>query len=130
LLEVKKLQEFILFINENGGADERRLQKAVESVVSEEKLVVFHKMHSFEERLRQLPRNIAVLVIYSVDEMQLSKLLSLKQYLEGLFIILVLQDLEKNTISKALKLGPKFFTGIKNDFLDIKAVLNKRQKVI
>lgn len=116
--------EVVLYANGKNKATSIRLQKAVESKILHEPLGFFQTIEDFSTRLRQLPR-AEVVVLLAQSHHELSKLISLKDFLEYARIILILPDSERETVSKGLKLYPRFLSYVDSDFKDVAAVLEK-----
>ena len=115
----------VMLVNGKHRDEGRRLQRTGESVISTQNLEVFQNLEGLSERLHRFPREIAVVVLFPANEDQLSELISLKDYLDGIPLILVLPDGERETISKGYKLYPRFISFINSDFTDVAAVLEK-----
>ncbi len=110
------------------GKDEvvsKRLQKVIEGTVSQERLEIFQTYKDFLKRLQRLPRKIDVAVLLAQSNDQLLELVSLKDYLEDIRIILILPDMERETISKGHLLRPRFVDCAREDFSTVGAVLAK-----
>ncbi|NVM57217.1 MAG: hypothetical protein HWN51_03755 [Desulfobacterales bacterium] len=67
--------------------------------------------------------DIAVLLAASREE--LSDILSIRDLLTDIRVILVLPDRDDDTIAKGHTLRPRFFTYADSDFVEIAAVLSK-----
>jgi hypothetical protein len=84
----------------------------------------FH-VYSLSRRLRQPRHNLAVAVLVAASRQELLELLSIRDLLDGIRIILVLPDRQDDTIAKGHRLYPRFLTFADSDFLDVAAVLSK-----
>lgn len=68
---------------------------------------------------------MTIAVFLAASKEELSELVSIRNLLADLRIILVLPDARDDTISKGHTLRPRFLTDVDSDFLDIVAVLGK-----
>ena len=110
------------------GKDEvlsKRLQKVIERTVSQKGLEIFQTYKDFSKRIQRLPRKIEVAVLLAQSSDQLLELVSLKDYLEDIRIILILPNMERETISKGHLLRPRFVDYVDGDFSNVGAVLEK-----
>ncbi|MCF8084998.1 MAG: hypothetical protein K9M96_18115 [Deltaproteobacteria bacterium] len=109
----------------------QRLQKTVESVMPMGVLEVFHSLADFCQRLRRIPLQppgIAVLFAETRDE--LSEFIGVRDLLKDLRIILVLPDLDEETVSRGHALYPRYLTYVSSDFGDVQAVLERMLKQV
>jgi hypothetical protein len=110
------------------GKDEvvsKRLQKVIERTVPQERLEIFQTYKDFSKRIQRLPRKIEVAVLLAQSNDQLLELVSLKDYLEDIRIILILPNMERETISKGHLLRPRFVDCTRENFSTVGAVLEK-----
>ncbi len=119
------MNNVILFTNAQGGGVGRRLQKAVESVLSNQHMEVLRSIKELSKRLLRIPNEIAVAVLLADSKNQLSELLSLNNLLDDIRIILILPNRDRDTISKGHLLLPRFLSYTDGDFADVGAVLKK-----
>jgi len=102
-----------------------RLKKAIHGVVSEEQTETYRSIESLYHRLFRPISNFKIAVILASDRDELLGLLSIQDLFRNLRIILILPDREKDTVSKGLRLYPRFFTYADSNFKDVAAVLEK-----
>jgi len=103
-----------------------RLQAAIEaSVPVQERIEVYRKVDDLTYRLRQLRSNLTVAVILAANQDELTNLVSIKELIRDLPVIMVLPDREQVTIRKGFGLWPRYVTCVDSDFSDVAAVLNK-----
>ncbi len=76
-----------------------------------------------KKRLHRLPKGIDIAILTARDREQLKTLVSLKEFLDGISIILILPDQDRETISQATKLYPSFISSIDCDFSLVSDVL-------
>ena len=121
----RKSNECALFCIRLDGIGER-LQAAIEaSVPVQERIEVYRKLDDLTYRLRQFRSNLTVAVILAANQDELTNLLSTKELIRDLRVIMVLPDREQVTIRKGFALRPRYFTVVDSDFSDVTAVLNK-----
>lgn len=115
---------FLCTINGRGTAYER-LRKRIEDVVP---LGDFRIGHSIRDLIEEFKRpsdryRIVVLIAKSIGELE--KYLSQKELIDDVPIILVLPDLEKQTLEKGYPLYPRYTINIESDFKVLASVLTK-----
>lgn len=119
------MKNVIMFVNEGCGVVGRRLQKAIEAVVSIEYLEILKSTKELSKRLNRFPNGIDIAVLLAENEDRLSELLSLRDFLKDVRVILILPNRERETISKGHVLLPRLLTYTDEDFVDIAVVLGK-----
>lgn len=102
-----------------------RLQRVIEGLVPKQDTEIYRTIDSLSHRLRQPRHNLAVAVLLAASRQDLLELLSIRDLLDGIRIILVLPDRQDDTIAKGHRLYPRFLTYADSDFLDVAAVLSK-----
>ncbi len=118
----------VLYVNGKDEEAGRRLKKIVDLKVGPKNLEVFHTIEALSKRAHRLPREIDLAVLFAQSHDRLSELIVLKDFFESVRIILILPDLKKNTISKAVDLYPRFISYASSDFEDVAAILEKYLK--
>ncbi len=102
-----------------------RLRRVVESGTSGQEIELLKKMDGLAGRLQQRVYDIDAAVLLLSTKEELEAILSLREWLAGLRVILVLPDEDRDTISKAHRLSPRFITFLDRRFVDVAAVLAK-----
>lgn len=102
-----------------------QLQRVVEELVPKEKIEICRTIDSLTRRLRRPRYNLALAVLLAANREDLLDLLSIRDLLDGIRIILLLPDRDMDTIAKGHTLRPRFLTYADSDFLDVAAVLRK-----
>ncbi len=115
----------ILYANGGNEIVCRRLLEAVESKVSPERLQTFQTIEELYQRVHQLPREIDAAVLLAQNNKQLLELLSIRDLLDGINVILVLQNCDKVSINKSHLLMPRFI-----DYADGHNVAGVLEKII
>jgi hypothetical protein len=115
--------EVLVFANPMDVSKERFFKKITKTPDFSPKFVLEHS------RLKSLlmQRSLAwkVIVFFAYDQEDLTMALSLKKYLNGTRVVMVLGKLNATTVQQGLSLNPCFMTSAQSDFSDIMAVLKK-----
>jgi hypothetical protein len=115
----------VLYANERNEPASKRLQNVVETCIPSNCLEVFGSSRDFARRIYQIPRKIDVAVLFAQDHDQLFELISLKDFLMDVRIILILPDREPLTVKRGHTLFPKYTSYIDSSATDVASVLNK-----
>ncbi len=104
-----------------------RLQTVIEARVPADTLEVCHHIDSVSRWFyRPHPGNeLIVVVLLAAGKQDLQSILSLRDLLKDVRILMVLTDREKETIAMAHQLRPRFIGYVDNDFFGIGDVLEK-----
>ncbi len=86
---------------------------------------IFTDIDMLIARLKKMDTDRTVLVFQAHDLKDLLHLRSVQEMMADVRLILILPDWEKNTLSRAHSLFPRFLTDSESDFSDVSAVLNK-----
>jgi len=114
----------LFYAREEHGAGER-LQTLIEELVSEDNIEICMTIGSLFQRLRQPTYDLSIVVLLAADSQDLTELLSVRDLIWDLRLILILPDREAGTIAKGHILRPRFLTYLDSDFADVTAVLKK-----
>jgi hypothetical protein len=101
------------------------IQRNIKQLGPPNNIEVYRNIESLSRRLRQpgADQGIAVLLVANKDD--LLDILSIRDLLRNVRIILILPDKEEDTIAKGHMLRPRFLSYIDSDFADVFAVLAK-----
>jgi hypothetical protein len=102
-----------------------KLKAVVEASVPVKEIEVYRKIDDVTYRLRQLRSNLTLAVILAANQDDLENILSIRELLSDLRIILVLPDSEQDTVRKGHGLRPRYLTYADSNFTDVAAVLSK-----
>jgi hypothetical protein len=102
-----------------------KLEKVIEEVVPEEKIEVCRTVDSLSRRLREPTYDLSVAVLLAETKEDLLCLVSNKELIWNLRVILVLPDGEDDTVTKGHLLRPRYLTYADSDFSDVATVLSK-----
>lgn len=101
------------------------LQKMIEELVSKDNVEVYRNIESLSRRLRQPANNQPIAVLLAARKGDLLDIISIRDLLYNIRIILVLPDRDADTIAKGHTLRPRFVSYTDSDFLDVCSVLRK-----
>ena len=108
-----------------GNSSGDRLQRVVEGLVPDKKIEIYRSIEKLFRRLRQPFYRELIGAFQVADQQELSEFLAHRDMLNDLRFILVLPDNKKSTVSKALKLYPRYISYVDGNFSDVAAVLQK-----
>lgn len=117
----------IIFFSTSCGEAEERLLRVIKTVVTAKNLRIYRTIDSLSKGLRR-PRNdddIAILLASSRVELHYLNLISLRNLLSDLKIIVILPDSKPDTVSRVHVLRPRFMSYYDSDFQDVAAVLSR-----
>ena len=101
------------------------LNQMVENLKAGSDLEIYRSIESLAERLCQPGKDAIVTVIVAASQEALQEVVSIKELLFNLKIILVLPDRESETVATGHMLRPRFITYTDCDPVDIHAVIDK-----
>ena len=116
--------DLIIYSSIMEGAGER-LQKMIEAVVPTEGKKICRTIEGLSHRLRQPAKKPVVAVLLANDRKDLLNILSIRDLLCDIRLILILPDREEDTLTKGHTLGPRYLTYSDSDFWEVAAVLGK-----
>ena len=115
----------LLYAPASEGVGER-LQGMIEGLVPKNTMEVCRSIESLSRRLRQPADDLSIAaVLLAARSEDLLGLLSIRDLLRDVRIILILPDREANTIAQGHTLRPRFLSYTDSDFTDVLAVLGK-----
>ena len=114
----------LLYATETMGKG-KHLQSVIEESVPEYKTEIYRTIESLSYRLQQPKYDLAVAVLLASSREDLVDLLSIRNLLDDLRVILLLPNREKETINKGHTLRPRFLTYADSNLLNVAAVLSK-----
>jgi len=107
------------------GGMRSRLGHAIASVLPSEQVVNCSDLNKLRGWLNRADSRPETMVLAAEDHADLSELLGLADAIHDVRTVLVLPDLETETVRAALVLRPSFFTHCQGTFGDLQAVLTK-----
>jgi hypothetical protein len=102
-----------------------RLRKSIEKGVSADNVEFYQTIDSLSQRLHQPMHDLCVAVLLASTRGELTDILSIRDVLLGIRIVLILPDSKSDTISKGHSLAPRFLTYVDSDFEEVEAVVHK-----
>lgn len=115
--------EVLVFTNPKDVSKKRFFQKISKVTALSPEFVLEHGR--FKSLLLQKTFHWRAIVFFAYNEEDLSVAISLKEYLAGTRVIMVLHKVDAKTVKQGLSLSPCFMAYAKSDFSDIVAVLKK-----
>jgi len=120
----------VLIYSKSENIRAKQLRSAVEGVVQKNDIEICRGIESLSNMLRMPRKNFNIAVLLAEEMGDLSDLISIREWMEDLRIILVAPDGRPETNSNGHKLRPRFLTDVDSDFGNIQAVLRKMIKKI
>ncbi len=102
-----------------------RLHRIVESFAVGMTLEIYQDFHGLFSRLCQPKYDVAVAVLFAGNRKMLLDLLSIRDLLLDLRIILIIPERDDQTMALGRKLFPRFVSYADSNFSDVGAVLEK-----
>lgn len=115
----------VLIHGNRGSVVMDRLRKELYRVASLARIEEYSTLEVLSTRLRKPPMNQIIAVLLAETREDLSGLLSIRDFLQDILIILIVPDRDKITISSAHALRPRYLTFSDSDFKDVAAVLER-----
>ena len=115
----------ILYVNGKETTKSELLIKTVELKAVNANLEIYHHFEDLFERINRLPKDIDAAILYAQSVGQLSGMIALKDLMDGVRVLLILPNREKNTVSMGLDLFPRFVGYSDSEFEDFAAILEK-----
>jgi hypothetical protein len=114
----------VLLCKINGDSEASdRLRKNIEEVVPTGGFRIARSIRDLHKELGRPTRDYRIVVLIAANVQELDVYLTLKDLLKDVSIILILPNVEKQTLIKGSKLYPRFTSDIEGDFKDIAAVV-------
>jgi hypothetical protein len=107
-----------------GGSGERLLQ-IIEGIVLEENIEICRNVDALSKALCQPRGRAAIAILLTSNGRDLLDILSLRDLLLDIKIILILPNSDPKTVSKGHTLRPRFMSDCDSNFQDVAAVLKR-----
>lgn len=78
-----------------------------------------------QRRLTRLPKTIDAAVLVAMNDAQLSEMVGMQDFLDGIPLILIIPDFEKETVAKAAKLYPSFICTLDSEWEVVATILER-----
>lgn len=121
----KREDEMVTFYASSRGEHEARLLNIIQKAVPGEGARICRDIHALSDALRQPGGGKAIAILFASTRNELQEILSLRELLGDMKIILVLPDGSTDTVAKGHSLRPRFMSYGDGDFQDIAAVLKR-----
>jgi hypothetical protein len=97
----------------------------MDSLASNVSLVVHRTLESFSSDLSTFRGGEVVVIVIAASKEELAGILSLRDLLVNRRVLLVLPDLDEETVSRGHALRPRFVSHLNGDLNEVAAVLQK-----
>ncbi len=115
----------LMYANSNDKETNERLINIVIAKAPHDHVELIRNYAGLMERVRRLPKDIDVAVLFAKDSGQLYELIELKDFFENIPMILILPDQTRETVSRATKIYPNFISSMDSDFYLVGEVLER-----
>lgn len=107
------------------NSQEERFRSLLEIAVPEKKLEIYRTFEELSRGLRETGSGVKVAILFAVNQVEITQILSLGDVLADVKIILILADEDKETMMKAHRLRPRYVTWMDYDLVDIVTVFKR-----
>jgi hypothetical protein len=108
----------------SGEFGEQLLQE-IGKLIPHNEVEVYRDLQSLSKRLRQRAHDFFIAVLHAAKREDLSDILSIRDLLRDIRIILVLPDRDEETLAQGHILRPRFVSYADSDLADVRAVLDR-----
>ncbi len=115
----------ILLFSSESECCEKLVEELHDLLVVGDGIERFHTIEQMKRKLRQPCGKLKIAVLITGNQDELNKILSIRDLLSILPIILITPDNEKETINKGHKLYPRFLSSLDSDPKVVSNVVNK-----
>jgi hypothetical protein len=115
----------ILFYSSKRQAPGVSIGASLRTLVPDERIEIYHSIENLAHGLLQLLDPDAIVILQAGDRQELLRILSLRDLLQGVRVILLVPDREEETISLAHRFRPRFLASSENDFSNTMSVVRK-----
>jgi len=114
----------ILYLPDDKGWNEQ-FTASLQNTSPDTEYTICHSIDRFAEILRTQFCTIRVAMIVVQNRKDFQRIYALKDFLEGLFLLLVLPDEDSETIAQAHRLSPRFIAQLNGDRSEMNNVLRR-----
>ncbi len=115
----------ILFYTYSMTGPGKRVKKILKQLIPKKNLELHRKTEQLSRRIKKSSYDLDIAVLLAGSKKELSDILSIRNQLLDLRIVLILPDREEKTITQGHTLYPRFLSYVDSDFKDLQAVVNK-----
>ena len=128
-MESESQMNLFIYSSKSKGAA-NRLQWRIRSCMQGNPTETFNSIAQLSHRLHwpYAKREETIVVLFAADRQDLANFLSIRDFLNGISIILVLPDSENETITAGHRLRPRYISYADGNFEDVVAVLIKMEE--
>jgi hypothetical protein len=102
-----------------------QLHRMVAELISLNDVEVYRNIENLSNRLRQCAHDLSIAVLHMARKEDLSDILSIRDLLRDVRIILLLPDRDEETLAQGHILRPRFVSYADSDLADVRAVLDR-----
>jgi hypothetical protein len=114
----------LIYTTKTEGEGERLLQ-IIDTVVSEVNIKIYRTIDALARGLRPPRNDVNIAILLASTTQDLRDLLSIRDLLSDMKIILILPDSDPKTVAQGHSLRPRFLSDCGSDFGDVATVLNR-----
>lgn len=114
----------IIYSKKKTGATARFI-RVMDLLFPEQPYDFIQSIKELTRLLRQPVFNPVIMVLICFGRDDLREIMSLRNLLEDMRIIMIVPDMHPDTVSQARALRPKFLCELSSDFIDVAAVLRR-----
>lgn len=118
----------ILFYSQSDNESGDRVKHVLDELLPHGKIESHRQITGFVQRLRMPSSDLPILVFMPANRSELFAASFFLEEIRGIRLILILPDREKETISMAHHLRPRFVTYANGDYSELREVLKKMLK--
>ena len=118
----------VLFYSSDKKEAGKRFKGVIENLVPAKNREIYRTIKHLSLRLRRPTYDLGIAIILTASKEELLEILSIRDLLRHMRIILILPDRKETTISKGHTLYPRFLSYMDSDFEEVGAVLAKMLK--
>ncbi len=104
---------------------QEQAMRALEPLLPDGTVQVYQTINDLSRRLRQPKDDLTIVVLLLGSREDVLDILNIRHLFRGVRIVLVVPDLDYETITLAHRLRPRYLTYIGGNFLEISTVINK-----
>lgn len=101
------------------------IEERLGTLVPEGRVEVYRSIEELAHGLHRLLDHNMIVIILARDREELLHIVSLRDLLQGVRVILLVPDREEETISLAHRLRPRFLSNCESDYLETISVVRK-----
>ena len=102
-----------------------QIQRMIEELIPLNDVEVYRSIETLSNRLRQCAHDLSIAVLHAARREDLANILSIRDLLRDVRIILILPDREASTVAKGHMLRPRFLSYADGGLTDVFSVLKK-----